>query len=576
MFNIFKIVFKYNWKYKWSVILCLTFVIISAGLSSSLNIIYKYLIDGLDTISLKSAISLLAIYIIVEVSIDVVNMVSYYAVDSFTLPAGRNLRTGVFKKLHDLDISFHENKQSGKLISRIKRGDGAFFSMNHDFIFGIFRAFLRFLFFGITFTFIKIEFSLVIFVVILMDLFVTYFLIKYNLKARAKFNKEEDNITHIVVDNMINYDTVKYFAREEYEQSRLNSRYKIWMSAVWGYVASFRLIDIVTGILSISGSGILIYMAIIYHQKDLMTTGDVVMTISFVVSVFPEFRNIIHRLRSVIKNYVDLEKYISILNYKITVKELPNAKSLKVRQGSIKFENVKFSYLNRETIFPKFDLQIKSGESIAFVGESGAGKTTLTKLLLRFYDIQKGKILIDGQDITKVTKKSLRESIGVVPQEPILFNDTISYNLGYGIDNPSLKAIKEAAKFANLSTFIESLPKKYNTLVGERGIKLSGGQKQRLAIARMFLASPPIIIFDEATSQLDSKSEQLIQDAFWKLAKNRTTLIIAHRLSTVMRADRIIVLDNGQIVQQGTHTKLSQQNGVYKTLWDIQKGDFVL
>ena len=236
---------------------------------------------------------------------------------------------------------------------------------------------------------------------------------------------------------------------------------------------------------------------------------------------------------------------------------------------------MRFNYNEREDVLKDINLNIEPGQSIAFVGESGAGKTTMTKLLLRFYDVKSGAIKLDGVDIREITKQSLRQNIGLVPQEPVLFNDTIGYNITYPKDNVSQEQLEEAVKVANLHTFIESLPKKYDTLVGERGIKLSGGQKQRLAIARAFIADPKIIIFDEATSQLDSKSEKLIQDSFWKLVENKTTIIIAHRLSTVMKADRIVVIDNGEISQQGTHQELIEHKGIYQSLWKLQSGDIL-
>ena len=236
-----------------------------------------------------------------------------------------------------------------------------------------------------------------------------------------------------------------------------------------------------------------------------------------------------------------------------------------------------FNYQNRSKILQDFNLKIAAGESLALVGHSGAGKSTIVKLLLRFYDVSGGKITIDGVDIRDATKESLRKNIGVVPQEPVLFNDSIGFNIGYGKDQVTLTEIKQAAKIANLDQFIETLPQKYHTIVGERGIKLSGGQKQRLAIARMFLANPPIIIFDEATSQLDSESEKSIQEAFWKIAQDKTTIIIAHRLSTVMRSDRIIVLQDGKIMEQGSHTELiKKEKGIYQHFWDLQKGGFLL
>ena len=255
------------------------------------------------------------------------------------------------------------------------------------------------------------------------------------------------------------------------------------------------------------------------------------------------------------------------------VTDAPNPDELPLVQGEIKFENVGFFYRKNVEVIHGLDLTIKPNESVALVGVSGAGKSTLVKLLLRFYDVTSGSIKLDGHDIRDLSKATLRSAIGIVPQEPILFNETIGYNISYPKPGLDMDTMREAARMANLDTFIESLPEKYDTEVGERGIKLSGGQKQRLAIARIFVADCPVMIFDEATSQLDSESEKLIQDALWKIAKDKTTIIIAHRLSTVMRADRIIVMENGGIAEVGTHQELiARAGGIYKKLWDMQRG----
>lgn len=254
------------------------------------------------------------------------------------------------------------------------------------------------------------------------------------------------------------------------------------------------------------------------------------------------------------------------------IKDPSNPLKLKKVSGEIRFDNVTFSYLEgKKEAVKNIDLAIREGQSVALVGRSGGGKTTIIKLLMRFYDVDKGKITIDGVDISKLTKSHLRSFIGIVPQEPVMFNNTVSYNLSYGKTGSSKKELVAASKIANLHDFIKTLPKKYNTNVGERGVKLSGGQKQRLAIARMVLSDPDIVIFDEATSQLDSENETLIQGALWKVIKNKTTIIIAHRLTTAMRADKIVVMDKGKIIEEGSHLSLlAKKKGVYRHLWDLQ------
>jgi ATP-binding cassette subfamily B protein len=303
-----------------------------------------------------------------------------------------------------------------------------------------------------------------------------------------------------------------------------------------------------------------------------ITVGDFVMVASFINGYYYRFFEMLYRFRNMAKHSVDIQNYFSILDMEIGVKDPKTPVKIKKIKGDISFENVSFNYMDsNKKVLNNFNLNIKAGESVAFVGRSGAGKTTIIKSLLRFYDVTEGKILIDGIDIVNFTKSNLRSFMGIVPQEPVLFNNTIGFNVAYGNDNATQKEIEEAVKMANLSDFIESLSLKYETQVGERGVKLSGGQKQRLAIARMILSNPRIIIFDEATSNLDSESEKLIQDSLWKIAKGRTVLIIAHRFSTVRKASRIVVLENGGIIESGSHKQLMEdQNGLYNYLWSLQ------
>jgi len=303
-----------------------------------------------------------------------------------------------------------------------------------------------------------------------------------------------------------------------------------------------------------------------------ITSGDLVLILGFVTQFFNRFFDLFFNLRTVVKRYVDVGRYFGVLDEEVLVKDSKNPIKIDKIEGKIEFCDVDFSYpQGKEGALRDLNLEIQPGESIALVGSSGAGKTTIVKLLMRFYDADKGKIMIDGYDIRCFAKSDLRSFIGIVPQEAILFNETIAYNIGYGLPKIRKTAIKRAAEIANLSDFIESLPQKYETLVGERGIKLSGGQRQRLAIARVALAQPSVIIFDEATSQLDSESEKLVQDAFWRIGKGKTTIIIAHRLSTIKRVDRIVVIDDGRIIEAGSHKQLlRKKDGLYHHFWSLQ------
>ncbi|MCA9382830.1 ABC transporter ATP-binding protein [Candidatus Dojkabacteria bacterium] len=575
MFRTLKRVYAYNLRYKTSFFLGLFLLILHRIVVNGAAIFYKFLVDGIGKESFEHLVLLVLGLAFIQLLGIILHVLGYVVSDSYMFKAGRDLRVDVFTHLHKLDFSFHADKQSGSLISAMKRGDGAYFGLDHHLSRETLTIFVDFLFIIFALSYFDVSMVGVVIGSVALNALLMKFLVSKNIKHRTDFNNEDDNISHIIVDNMINYDTVKYFAKEEWERKRMLKQFIPWMSALWGYANTFRLIDIVTGLITLVGSALVMIIAFKKASNGEITVGDVTLILAFVTSFFPQLTNIVYRLREIAKNYIDVKKYLDILDNEITVVEKENAIELSNVQGKVDFENVRFNYNEREDVLKDINLNIEPGQSIAFVGESGAGKTTMTKLLLRFYDVKSGAIKLDGVDIREITKQSLRQNIGLVPQEPVLFNDTIGYNITYPKDNVSQEQLEEAVKVANLHTFIESLPKKYDTLVGERGIKLSGGQKQRLAIARAFIADPKIIIFDEATSQLDSKSEKLIQDSFWKLVENKTTIIIAHRLSTVMKADRIVVIDNGEISQQGTHQELIEHKGIYQSLWKLQSGDIL-
>jgi len=576
--NFLKKFYKYALRYKYSFIFGSLLLILTEVANNFGNFFFKFMIDQVNAgIILDTFLQILLFFVGIKLFSTFANSLAYTLTDIYILKGARDLRVDVFTHLHNLDFSYHANKQSGSLISIMKRGDGAFISSNHEINREILSMFTGFIFVLVTFAYLNWELGITVLFIVIADIVLTFFLIKRNVKTRNAFNKEEDKITAIIVDNMINYETVKYFAKEKRERNRLIDQFKNWYQKLWGYANSFRMIDISTGLLSLLGAIMIILLALQQYLDTRLTVGELVLVLTFITTFFPKLSWFVYHTREVAKQYTDIKKYMEILDIPIEVAEKHDAQTLQISNGEIDFNNVDFNYQNRSKILQDFNLKIAAGESLALVGHSGAGKSTIVKLLLRFYDVSGGKITIDGVDIRDATKESLRKNIGVVPQEPVLFNDSIGFNIGYGKDQVTLTEIKQAAKIANLDQFIETLPQKYHTIVGERGIKLSGGQKQRLAIARMFLANPPIIIFDEATSQLDSESEKSIQEAFWKIAQDKTTIIIAHRLSTVMRSDRIIVLQDGKIMEQGSHTELiKKEKGIYQHFWDLQKGGFLL
>lgn len=536
---------------------------------------YKLFVEEIPNLNYRNLLNLLLIFTAVRFFAVIMDVLTGIVGDLIVINGAKKARVTIFKKVQDLDFAFHANKSTGSLISAFKRGDGAFWSFFHDTHYKLLNVLSNF---GVMIFFLKDLNSMVTISVslsLVITAFAAKFLIQNNVTKRKEFNEDEDKISGIITDNLINFETVKLFAKEKWEENKLLKTFIPWTKKMWGYGNSFRLIDVTMGtIINLS-----VFSVLFFVVKDTINgkinVGDFVLITGFLTRFYPRLWEFLWGLRDLAKNYADIEKYFGLLDHEIEVKDpIGNKINLKSVKGSIQFKNVSHSYKEgTKNALKNFNLDIKSGESVAFVGRSGSGKTTITKLLMRFFDPEKGNIKIDGIDIRNLTKTNLRSFFGVVPQEPLLFNNTIAYNIGYGQEKENnLKEIKNVAKMANINEFIEKLPKKYETNVGERGIKLSGGQKQRLAIARMILSKPDIIIFDEATSSLDSESEKLIQEAFWKYAKGKTTIIIAHRLSTIQKADRIVVLDKGQIKEVGTHSDLlKNKNGIYTKLSMLQK-----
>ncbi len=571
MIKTLKTFYSFIFNYKKEFIFFIFMLLFTTILGNTTPYISKLLIDAVPALDYSLLLKLTFLFVGVRIVTNLLRSFSVYLGDKVLFPASRDARVKVFKKVQDLDFAFHVNKSTGKLISIFKRGDRAFFSLFdavHRDIFEVLISLFVSSFFLAQITPIT---SLLMFFTFFINLFISWRLIELNMEKRKIFNQSEDKISGIITDNLLNYETVKFFAQEEKEENRLKQEFKDWLNKFWQYANSFRLINMVSGTLSNLGVLGILWIVIRRLQLGLIGIGDLVMAISLTTSFYYGFFNLMHQVRSIAKHYTDIESYFSVLGSEILVKDPEKPIKLKKIKGQINFDNVSFSYKDgKQDVLKKMDLRIEPGESVAFVGYSGVGKTTIMRLLLRFYDVNEGRILIDGIDIRQLTKSQLRSFIGIVPQDPILFNNTIKFNLTYGNPSVTKKAMEKAIKVANLQGFVNSLPAGYNTQVGERGIKLSGGQKQRLAIARMILTDPKIIIFDEATSSLDSKSESLIQESLWEVAENRTTLIIAHRFSTIAGVDKIVVIEKGNIVEMGSHEKLIEKKGIYRNLWKLQ------
>ncbi len=541
----------------------------------------KWLTESVQANQLDQTFQLILWFGGVLVISNLINSLAHYITDKNLVSTSTLLSHTVLTHIHNLDFAYHTNKSSGQLISLMKRGDEGFFTfydiLNRQFL----NIFLSFLVMLGAFTQLQPHYLWFVIGLLGLSTALSFLLVKENIKRRNVFNAADDDISSVRVDNLVNFDTVKYFANEAFEQRRYADLLKAWGQALEKYFFTFRYFDLILGNLINAGLIGIMLLALWDMQRGSITLAEFLLVTTFSMTLLPKMMSLLMNLRDLAKKYSDLERYFGLLEEKISVVDPLQPETLPSGPGEIIFEGVTFTYGNSATpVLQDFDLKIKGGEAIALVGYSGAGKTTIAKLLMRMYDAQIGTITVNGVNIKQLTKQTLRSRIGIVPQDPLLFNNTIYYNIAYARNHATKAEVLAAAEAAKVSDFVKKLEQGYDTMVGERGIKLSGGQRQRLAIARVLLEQPEILILDEATSALDSASEQTIQTAFWNLVRDlnqpRTAIIIAHRLSTIMKADRIIVMDKGRIVEMGTHAELIEKGeGIYHELWSLQKNGFI-
>ena len=486
--------------------------------------------------------------------------------------AQRTIGIRAFEHLHQLSMRFHLDRHTGGLSRAIERGTRAMQQIVGLFAFNIgptlFEIFVVCLYLGYGY---PLKYVGVILVAIACYILFTLFFTEWRTKFRRKMVAEESRAMTIGVDSLLNFETVKYFGNEQYESKRYDHALKEYMGAA---VKSQTTLGVLNGgqlLVRVCCQIAILVIAIDDYSNGMLTIGEVVMLNTFMLQLFIPLGFLGSSYRMIRQALVDMEFLFQLLDLEPEIRDKANATDLAVRDGEVQFTGVNFGYEPERSVLSDVSFTIAPGTTTAIVGPSGAGKSTLSRLLYRFYDVNAGKVAVDGNNVADVTQASLRSAVGIVPQDTVLFNDTIAYNIRYGRPDATEQEVFDAARLASIHEFILSLPKGYETRVGERGLKLSGGEKQRVAIARTVLKNPPVLVLDEATSALDIGTEREIQAALKEVSKNRTTMVIAHRLSTIVHADEILVMDKGSIVERGSHNELLALEGVYSVMWRRQK-----
>ena len=572
-----KAMLPYLWEYRGRALFALACLVISKVANVGIPLVLKDIVDYLektDKAMMVLPVMLLLAYGLLRLGNSMFNELRDAVFAKVRYRAMRRLSTKVLTHLHDLSLRFHLERQTGGLSRDLERGARSVSSILNYMTFSILPMLVEFTLVAVVLLGnYPVIFALVTFGSVVIYVGFTLAVTEWRMEYRHNMNRLDSEANTRAFDSLINYETVKYFGNENIELQRFDHTLEQWEENAIKSQTSMSLLNFGQAAIIAVSVTIIMVLATDGVVKGELSIGDLVLVNAFLLQLFIPLNFLGVVYRQIKYSLADMDHVFKLLEKKSEIIDVEDARPLTLKQGSIRFEAVDFGYNQDRQILHGVDFEVEPGRKVAVVGHSGAGKSTLSRLLYRFYDVSGGKVLLDGQDVRQVTQQSLRDAIGIVPQDTVLFNDTIYYNLAYGNPKSSRAEIEKAAEMAHIREFIEELPQQWDTVVGERGLKLSGGEKQRVAIARTMLKRPKILIFDEATSSLDTKTEQAIQETLKEVSEDRTTLVIAHRLSTVVDADRILVMDKGRIVEQGSHRKLLELDGIYARMWALQQED---
>ena len=571
--------FPYLWDYKWRVMAALAFMVGAKVANVGVPLLLKNLVDAMSfkpgdvQAVLIVPVALLVGYGLLRLSTSLFTELRELVFAKATEGAARRISLEVFRHLHALSLRFHLERQTGGMTRDIERGTRGVHSLISYSLYSIIPTLIEV---TLVLTLLAVKFDVwfagITIIALVFYITFTVTVTEWRTKFRKEMNELDSSAHSRAIDSLLNYETVKYFNNEEFEAQRYDENLKRYRRAAVKSQTSLSLLNTGQQLIIATGLVAMLWRATQGVVDGRMTLGDLVMVNAFMIQLYIPLGFLGVLYREIKQSLTDLSKMFTLMEREREIADQPGAPAL-VLQASpeVRFENVSFAYEPSRPILHNISFVIPPGKTVAVVGSSGAGKSTLARLLFRFYDVQQGRITIAGQDIKQLTQASVRQAIGIVPQDTVLFNDTVEYNIAYGKPGASRAEVEEAARAARIHDFISSTPAGYATMVGERGLKLSGGEKQRVAIARTLLKNPPIMIFDEATSALDSANERAIQAELRSIAENKTTLVVAHRLSTVVDAHEILVMEAGQIIERGTHAALLALGGRYASMWALQQ-----
>jgi ABC-type transport system involved in Fe-S cluster assembly fused permease/ATPase subunit len=577
--NALKSLAPYLWprdsvKLRVRVVLALVCLLAGKLVNIYVPLLYKHAVDALSpaNVAIAVPVGLIVAYGLARVMSQGFNELRNAVFAKVSQRAVRRLALSAFRHVHALSLRYHLERRTGGLARAVERGTAGIDFLLSFMLFNVVPTIFEiFLVCGILWRLYSWEFAVATFTTIAVYILFTFSITDWRVRFRREMNERNSEANTKSVDALLNFETVKYFANDEHEACRYDAALQAYERAAVRSETTLTFLNLGQGAIIAVGLVAVMILAGQGVAAVEMTVGDFVLVNAYLIQLYTPLNFLGMVYRNIKQSLTDLEQMTSLLAVKPEIEDRPDAPALEVGSGAIAFRRVDFRYDPRRPILSDVDFRVAPGATVAVVGPSGAGKSTIARLLFRFYDVDGGAIFIDGQDIRELTQNSLREAIGVVPQDTVLFNDTIYYNIAYGRPGAPRAAVEEAARLARIHDFVTALPDGYATIVGERGLKLSGGEKQRVAIARVILKAPKILVFDEATSALDTKTEREIQASLAEVSAGRTTLVIAHRLSTIVDVDEILVLDNGRIVERGHHTKLLLRRGVYATMWARQQ-----